>query len=144
MRLFRSLIICSILTSAALAQSIEIGAPLPGMTVKAGSKITVEVDRPLTLTGSTEVAIVIGFLNCFSPAPCPSPMDRIGSILYKGRYNPQFHNVTGHKPPHQNFTVTIPRSASAGKAQLSVIHLNLIGAGPFPFLESRNLTLMVK
>ncbi|KAJ7143708.1 hypothetical protein C8R44DRAFT_601271 [Mycena epipterygia] len=128
--------------TAAFAQGIAIGAPVQGSTVHRGSKVIVEVDRPDTLTGSAELALVIGFLNCFA-SPCPSPMDRIGSILYNGSYDPQFHNDP-FKPPYQNFTVIIPEGASTGIAQLSVIHFSLVGAGPFPLLQSRNITLVVK
>ncbi|KAJ7723303.1 hypothetical protein DFH07DRAFT_759603 [Mycena maculata] len=141
---FISSVVLSCMAVGALSQGIRIGAPLNGTTVKPGSQIIVEVDKPDTLTGSTELALVIGFLNCFSD-PCPSPMDRIGDILYNGSYRPQFHTNTGiWKLPYQNFTVTVPESASCGDAQLSVIHFSLVGAGPFPFLQSRNITLVVE
>ncbi|KAJ7171099.1 hypothetical protein C8R46DRAFT_1262151 [Mycena filopes] len=142
MKLPSYLLVGAALAVHALAQTIEIGAPLNGSSVKAGRKMTVEVDRPDTLTGSVEVAIVIAFLNCNS-YPCPSPMDELGTILYNGSYRPEFHNVPGYKPPHQNFTVRVPKSAK-GRSQLSVVHFSLVGAGPFPFLESRNVTLWVK
>lgn len=146
-----------LLAAAAFAQSVDIGAPASGTTVKAGSNITVEVDRPVsrtnqilnktsyivhrphtvpqnTLTGSTEVAVVIGFLSCvgFSTGICPPPSEIIGSILYNGPYDPQFHtNVTPTKPPYQNFTVTIPKTAEAGPAQLSVTHFSLVGVSTY-------------
>ena len=78
--------------TSALAQHIEIGAPKNFAAVKAGSKITVEVDRPVrpslapscplfrvfcssglavcaqnSLTGSTEVGIAIGLWPCGGP-----------------------------------------------------------------------------
>ncbi|KAJ7694896.1 hypothetical protein B0H17DRAFT_931338, partial [Mycena rosella] len=109
------------------SQGIQICAPFNGTTVKAGSKIIVEVDRPDTLTPSTEVAIVIGFRPCFE-GYCTSPLDAIDS----------------HGLPHQNFTVTIPSFASAGTAQLSVIYLSLVLIGPFPLFQFRNITVMVK
>ncbi|KAJ7694857.1 hypothetical protein B0H17DRAFT_931470 [Mycena rosella] len=145
MKFLSSLALSVMLATTAFAQSIAIGAPVDGSSVKAGSNITVEVDRPDTLTGSTEVAIVIGFLSCVPfPAGCPSPSDIIGNILYNGPYDPEFHtNVSVSKPPHQNFTVTIPANARTGPAQLSVTHFSLVGAGPFPFLESRNITINV-
>ncbi|KAJ7729802.1 hypothetical protein B0H16DRAFT_1330265 [Mycena metata] len=136
------LVVSAVLAAHAVAQRINIGAPVNGSSVKAGSKMTVEVDLPDTLTGTLEVAIVIAFLNCNS-YPCPSPMDRLGTILYNGSYHPQFHNVSGFKPPHQNFTVRVPRGAF-GRAQLSVVHFSLVGAGPFPFLETQNVTVLVK
>ncbi|KAJ7148767.1 hypothetical protein C8R43DRAFT_888494 [Mycena crocata] len=142
MKLASSLLLALLSAASTFAQHTRIGAPLNGTRVKAGSQITVEVDRPDTLTSSTEVAIVIAFLNCFSH-PCPSPMDELGNILYKGSYHPQWHDVP-RKPPHQNFTVTVPKSASTGAAQLSVVHLSLAGAVNFPFFESHNITLLVK
>ncbi|KAJ7434540.1 hypothetical protein B0H11DRAFT_2118394 [Mycena galericulata] len=104
-----------------------------------------------TLTGSTELALVIGFLSCPGPessgssSNCPSPLDEIGTILYNGSYDPDFHNGgEGLKPPYQNFSVVIPRDAESGVAQLSATHFSLVGAGPFPFLQSRNVTLLVE
>ncbi|KAJ7143726.1 hypothetical protein C8R44DRAFT_758751 [Mycena epipterygia] len=134
------------LATAAFAQGVDIGAPADGATVKAGSNITVEVDRPDTLTGSTEVAIVIGFLSCvgFSDEVCPPASEFIGSILYNGPYDPEFHNnVTPFKPPYQNFTVTIPPAARAGPAQLSVTHFSLVGVSLSPLLQVLNVTVNV-
>ncbi|KAJ7653161.1 hypothetical protein DFH06DRAFT_1204857 [Mycena polygramma] len=144
---FFSVALSAILATTAYAQSVAIGAPADGTTVQPGSNITVEIDRPDTLSGSTEVAVVIGFWVCGeSPASvCPPPSDVLGSILYNGPYDPQFRNngTPPNKPPYQNFTVTIPSTAQSGKAQLGVAHLSLIGAGQFPFLETRNITLNV-
>ncbi|KAJ7790372.1 hypothetical protein B0H13DRAFT_1615683 [Mycena leptocephala] len=141
MKLINYLILGGFLVVYAFAQGIRIGAPANGTTVRAGSKIIIEVDRPDTLTPSIEIAIVIGFLSC-GAYPCPSPLDRIGTILYNGGYRPEWHNIP-FKPPHQNFTVTIPKATLPGKAELSVIHFTLVGAGPWPLLESRNVTLVV-
>ena len=81
------------LATSAFAQRIQIGAPQNFAEVKAGSKITVEVDRPVrapvpihtplsseffltrarslyaqnSLTGSTEVGIAIGLWPCGGP-----------------------------------------------------------------------------
>ncbi|KAJ7143695.1 hypothetical protein C8R44DRAFT_758679 [Mycena epipterygia] len=133
------------LATAAFAQNAAIGTPADGATVKAGSNITVEVDRANSLTGSTEVAVVIGFLSCvgFSGGVCPPASEIIGNILYNGPYDPVLHAATPFKPPYQNFTVTIPPAARAGPGQLSVTHLSLVGAGPFPFLEVLNVTVNV-
>jgi hypothetical protein len=44
-------------------------------------------------------------------------MDRIGTVLYNGKYHPGVHNLimNGARDyhPHQNFIVTIPPSAAA-------------------------------
>ncbi|KAJ7449190.1 hypothetical protein FB451DRAFT_1053488 [Mycena latifolia] len=146
MKFLSSVALSAMFATAAFAQNVAIGAPANGASVKAGSNITVEVDRPDTLTGSTEVAVVIGFFSCVPfPQGCPPPSEIIGNVLYNGPYDPEFHtNVTPSKPPYQNFTVTIPASARTGPAQLSVTHLSLVGAGPFPFLESLNITVNVQ
>ncbi|KAJ7588191.1 hypothetical protein C8J56DRAFT_785829 [Mycena floridula] len=108
------------------AQSVFIGFPSDGSTITAGTNMTVEVDRPDTLSGSEEVAIVIGFTSC-SPN-CAAPDLILGNILYNGPYAPKFQTTApGSKPPHQNFTVTIPAAAQAGKAQLNLAHFFLLG-----------------
>ncbi|KAJ7820751.1 hypothetical protein B0H14DRAFT_2833228 [Mycena olivaceomarginata] len=137
MKFLHSLALSSFLATATFAQNVVIGAPADGTTVTPGSNMTVEVDRPNSLTGSTEVAVVIGFLSCVG--------FNSETILYNGPYDPEFHtNVSRSKPPHQNFTVTIPATARTGPAQLSVTHLSLVGAGPFPLLETLNMTLNVE
>ncbi|KAJ7171087.1 hypothetical protein C8R46DRAFT_1087627 [Mycena filopes] len=144
MKFFTSLALSALLAATAFAQSADIGAPANGTQVRAGSNITVEVDRPDTLTGSTEVAVVIGFLSChgFQGELCPPASEIMGTILYNGPFDPEFHTGV-QKPPHQNFSVAIPSTAPAGPAQLSVAHVTLIGAGQFPFLEVLNTTLLV-
>ncbi|KAJ7729797.1 hypothetical protein B0H16DRAFT_225176 [Mycena metata] len=142
MKLLCSLVFSTLLAATAFAQNIAIGSPADGSTVQAGSNISVEVDRPDTLTGSIEVAVVIAFLSCNGRPACPVASEVLGSILYNGPFNPQF--VTGvSRPPHQNFTVTVPSTVSSGPAQLAVSHFSLVGAGPFTFLETLNITLNV-
>lgn len=101
--------------------------------------------RPLfiqnSLSASAEVAIVIGLMSCPSTSsPCPSPDDRLGTILYNGPYHPQYQSNSPHwKPPHQNFTIAIPTNVPAGNAQLNVAHIGLIGVRlPFYIATSRN------
>ncbi|KAG6887756.1 hypothetical protein C0995_013046 [Termitomyces sp. Mi166 len=115
----------SVLFSTVKAQSIAIVYPADGASVTPGSNLTVEIDRPDTLTGSTEVAVVIGVISC-PTSGCRSVGDGVGTVLYNGGYDPQFHTTTA-KPPHQNFTVTIPSTLPKGKAQLGVVHTTLIG-----------------
>ncbi|KAJ7598972.1 hypothetical protein C8J56DRAFT_769687 [Mycena floridula] len=124
------------------AQSVNIGFPADGAQVKAGQSLVVEVDRPDTISSSQEVAIVIGFSSCSSR--CLPPLSSMGTVLYNGPYAPIFQpNQTVAKPPHQNFTVTIPTSATVGKAQLNLAHFLLLGASLGPFLETRNISLNV-
>ncbi|KAF8262822.1 hypothetical protein EI94DRAFT_1600410 [Lactarius quietus] len=138
------LTLASFAVSAAYAQSINIGNPQPNTAITPGQNITVQVNRPDSLTGSQEVAIVISMLQCPQNI-CPSPYDVLGEPLYIGPYNPQFPPITtpDHEP-QQNFTVQVPTYFQPGyTAQLSVCHLSLIGAGPYPFFEIRNETLNI-
>ncbi|KAJ7820752.1 hypothetical protein B0H14DRAFT_2833230 [Mycena olivaceomarginata] len=92
----------SAVVTAALAQRAGIGAPANGTTVHRGSKITVEIDRPDTLTGSTEVGIVIALHFCGASAEsvCQPPEDVLGTILYNGKFKPAFHTgVAKTSPP---------------------------------------------
>jgi len=134
---FLYFILFSIFATLSLAQSVQIGAPARGATYRPGHRITVEVDRPDSLEGSDEVAVVIALFPCESATSCPGPENELGDILYNGPYNPQFHNVPGlpPKPPHQNFTVTVPDTFPSGSAQLGVVHLCLTGAAPYAYLQ---------
>ncbi|PPR04730.1 hypothetical protein CVT26_012865 [Gymnopilus dilepis] len=130
-------------STTVLSQRIAIGFPYDGAAVTAGSNITVEVDRPDTLTGSQEVAVVIGINSCRNTT-CIPPDEILGSILYDGGYNPQFASNAPTKPPHQNFTVNIPSNLEKGLAQLAVFHVSLVGAGFAPFTEIQNVTVKVQ
>ncbi|KAJ7220575.1 hypothetical protein GGX14DRAFT_331268, partial [Mycena pura] len=57
---------------------------------------------------------------------CSPPSEALGTILYDGPYDPEFGGGA-NLHPHQNFTVTIPSSASEspGKAKLGVAHVAL-------------------
>lgn len=142
--------IFSFFALAAAGQRVNIGYPPDGTSVTSGSNITVEIDRPVscpcffffallkadqdTLSGSTEVAIVIAFASCAS-SPCSSPSANMGSILYNGHYDPVFQSgAPGSKPPHQNFSIAIPSTAGVGSGQLNVAHVSLIGVRPCPVL----------
>ena len=75
MKFFTSLLLTSLLFASALAQGIAIGYPLPGAVFTPGQNITVEVEKPATLTGSIDVGISISFLPC----PCTlSPSELLG------------------------------------------------------------------
>ncbi|KAI0029850.1 hypothetical protein K488DRAFT_79933 [Vararia minispora EC-137] len=130
------------LAASALAQTVNIGSPKDGSTIAPGP-LNVTIDRPDTLTGSTEVAVVISIVPC-SNGPCPDPAERLGSTLYQGSYDPQFPPIrTPDTQPQQNFTVTVPSSLAGQRALLSVVHLSLVGAGPFPLFEIKNVTVNV-
>ncbi|RDB18469.1 hypothetical protein Hypma_000294 [Hypsizygus marmoreus] len=132
------------LLGATNAQRSFIGNPQDGATVTGGRRTVVQVVRPDSLQGSTEVGIVIGLQSCpiTNPFPCAPPNEQVGTILYKGKYKPKLHEQPGR--PYQNFTVTIPDADYfVGRAQLSVVRFHLIGAGPSPVLELNNITLNV-
>jgi len=138
----RFLAVFATLFAGALAQSTNIGAPSDGSTIPTGN-ITVTVNRPDTLTGSTEVAVVLSIVPC-TDGNCPNPADRLGSTLYHGPFNPQFPaQRTPDTKPQQNFTVNIPASLAGSQAVLSVVHLSLVGAGPFPLFQIQNVTVNV-
>jgi hypothetical protein len=49
----------------------------------------------------------------------------MGTILYQGPFDPQYHE--SDQPPYQNFTVTLPNLIAAGDAQINVAHAALVG-----------------
>ncbi|KAJ3736607.1 hypothetical protein DFJ43DRAFT_1149683 [Lentinula guzmanii] len=144
MRFFSALFSLAIATTSVVSQSANLGAPADMTQVAAGSDFTVMVDRPDTLTGSIEVAVVIALLSCASN-PCPGPSAELGTVLYNGPFNPQFTTEPGttNLPPHENFTLTVPSSFTKGNAQLGVAHVYLLGASVSPELETFNTTIVV-
>ncbi|KAJ5168937.1 uncharacterized protein N7482_004531 [Penicillium canariense] len=135
-----SIISLAMFAGVALAQSAQIGLPTAGQKLASGSKVTVQVQRPNSLTGSTEMAVAIGISSCASQA-CNPADEVMGSILYNGPFKPVYHETS--RPPYQNFTVSLPSGFAPGNAQINVAHATLIGAGPFPFLEALNQTVVV-
>ncbi|KAF9220108.1 hypothetical protein BS17DRAFT_353969 [Gyrodon lividus] len=136
----KSIFSLALFAAAALAQNAAIGLPKQGQSISPGSNLTVQVQRPNSLTGSEEVAVVIGFQSCPS-GPCISPADYMGQILYNGPFSPQYHEF--YNPPYQNFTVQVPSTAAKGTALIGVAHVTLIGAGLFPWMEVLNQTVVV-
>ncbi|KAL0948257.1 hypothetical protein HGRIS_010853 [Hohenbuehelia grisea] len=131
-----------LIATLAAAQRIQFGFPAEGTSIPAGSNLTIEIDRPDTLSASKEVALVLGLQTC-AEAPCPPPDSALGTTLYSGGFDPQFQIESTGKPPHQNFTVFVPPTTPKGTAQLSAMHLSLIGAGPMPFMELKNITINI-
>lgn len=76
----------------------------------------------MTLTGSEDVAVVIGVFPC-TPG-CPGATEVLGDILYEGPYDPKLYPDGWN--PYQNFTVNIP-SWYSGLVQLGVAHFYLLG-----------------
>jgi len=145
MMFFKSLAAAACLLLSVSAQSIQIGSPQPGDLIHPGKNFTIEVDRPNSLTGSQEVALVIAMQNC-DKTNCTqfTSTEYLQHVLYFGSYNPQYQSGPGQgKPPHQNFSVVVPLGFGQGKSRISVTHLSLVGASPFALYETRNVTVTV-
>ncbi|KAH9949818.1 hypothetical protein B0H21DRAFT_726143 [Amylocystis lapponica] len=147
--MMKSLVALACLAASTFAQNIAIGAPAEFTNITAGSNITVQVNKPVAQQASTDVAIVIALDTCVGHPndECASydVTQVLGPILYKGPFSPEEHNVEGQpwNPPYQNFTVTVPSTMRSGQASLTVSHFVLIGAGPEPWLEVKNMTMNV-
>ncbi|KAG1792133.1 uncharacterized protein HD556DRAFT_1444646 [Suillus plorans] len=136
----KSVLSLALFVASAFAQGAVIGYPPQGLSVSPGSNLIVQVERPATLTGSVEVAVVIGIQSC-PGTPCINPADYMGQILYNGPFDPQVHGL--YLPPYENFTVQIPSSIASGTALLEVVHVTLVGASAGPFLEILNRTITI-
>ncbi|KAF9444344.1 hypothetical protein P691DRAFT_348922 [Macrolepiota fuliginosa MF-IS2] len=122
------------LITTATAQRSYIRNPTNGTSVAKGTPVVVQLVRPNSIQGSTEVGIALSFQSCPS-SPCPPAEQQLGSILFVGQYNPQLHEIPGN--PYQNFTVTIPDfDFGPGRAEIISTRFHLIGAGPSPVLET--------
>ncbi|KAF8688703.1 hypothetical protein AX14_013763 [Amanita brunnescens Koide BX004] len=129
-----------VLATLSLAQNTILSYPPQGKVVHPGENLTVVLERPNSLTNSFEVSVVISIVSC-AQSPCLPPSDVLGYVMYQGPYKPMYHQP--EYPPHENFTVTIPSGFQKGPAQLNVAHFALVGAGPYPWLELHNTTLIV-
>ncbi|KXN82043.1 hypothetical protein AN958_03294 [Leucoagaricus sp. SymC.cos] len=142
MKVFAALLLGA---SAGFAQRITIGVPQDQATFSAGQSFVVEIDRPNFQSSAQEVSVVIGINSCAGfNGECPSPSDTMGTVLYSGSYNPQLVTSMPFKPPHQNFTVTVPPRIQKGPAQIGVAHFSLIGASLSPFLETKNTSVIIQ
>ncbi|KAJ7053369.1 hypothetical protein C8F01DRAFT_1167247 [Mycena amicta] len=130
MHFLRSLAMSVLLATSALAQGALIGAPSPGANIPlASSNLTVQVDRPNSLSASKEVSVAIGYKICDAEEGCgPS-----AQLLYNGPYTPTLHPPTfpGQQTNYQNFTFPSPFFAP-GPVQLTVVHFFDIGVSPCP------------
>ncbi|EAW24725.1 uncharacterized protein NFIA_102090 [Aspergillus fischeri NRRL 181] len=128
------------LAATVSAQNVAIGLPAEGENLAPGSSTVVQIQRPNSLTGSQEIAVAIGLSSC-ADSKCYSSEDVMGTILYNGPFKPEYHE--SGLPPYQNFSVNIPESIGKGTAQLNIAHVSLVGAGPFPFMETLNRTVLI-
>ncbi|KAI0357403.1 hypothetical protein OH77DRAFT_1377589, partial [Trametes cingulata] len=98
-------------------------------TLFPGESVVVDIDRVPSLTGSQDVAVVIGIQSCVGRAPAGTcdgviTSGNIGTPLFSGLYNPQPVGH-GHSDLFQNYTVTIPDFLPAGAAVLAVAHTSI-------------------
>ncbi|KAF5352836.1 hypothetical protein D9756_006103 [Leucocoprinus leucothites] len=126
------------LATTASAQRAYIRSPASGVTVHKGQSVVLQLVRPNSIQGSREVGLALSFQTCANGA-CSDPVNRLGTVLYTGPYDPQLHEIPGN--PYENFTLTIPDSEffQPGKAQLISTRLHLIGAGPSATLETNTV-----
>ncbi|KAJ6138145.1 hypothetical protein N7471_004631 [Penicillium samsonianum] len=126
--------------AVAIAQRATIGLPTENQKINSGKEVVIQVQRPNSLSPSKEMGVAIGLSSCAS-SPCRDADEVLGTILYNGPFKPEYHE--SGLPPYENFTVTVPASATLGKNQINVAHAALIGAGPSAFLESLNQTVFI-
>ncbi|EGN95162.1 hypothetical protein SERLA73DRAFT_171014 [Serpula lacrymans var. lacrymans S7.3] len=138
--MFKSIISLALFAGAAFAQNIAIANPVQGASVAPGSDLIVQLERPNSQSPSEEVAVVIGIQSC-SSQPCAAPADIFGQMLYNGAYDPVTHEP--QLPNYQNISVKIPASLPKGTAQINILHVNLVGAGPTPDLQTLNQTITI-
>ncbi|KAJ3564314.1 hypothetical protein NP233_g8376 [Leucocoprinus birnbaumii] len=128
--------------TAVTAQSIVIGAPAPGTKLTAGQSTVINVETPAFLSSSQEVAVAIGIASCVSF--CPPTDEFLGNLLYQGSYTPKRVLNDPLQQPNQNFTVTIPSHFPKGLASIGVAHFALIGAGLQPWLQTKNVSVVIQ
>ncbi|EKM52118.1 uncharacterized protein PHACADRAFT_262599, partial [Phanerochaete carnosa HHB-10118-sp] len=135
------------LAATCFAQNIAIGFPAANSTVSPGQSMTVQVNKPDSLTGSTEVGLVLSMASCPADgctSPSYDPSDILGQILFNGLWDPEFQPGATQLPPHQNFTVEVPPSFTSGEnVALIATHLVLVGAGPEAILQTTFVPLTV-
>ncbi|KAG2337244.1 hypothetical protein BDR05DRAFT_970462 [Suillus weaverae] len=137
MRVFNPLI-ALLFSTIASTQQVFITSPLAGTSVSPGKNITVTIEKPASLSTSEDVAVVIAIRSCAWNL-CAPQADALGEILYNGLFNPR----TNFKQPSEDFNIRIPQSMINGSALLTVTHFALIGAGPVPWMELKNVSVVV-
>ena len=66
--------------------------------------------------------------------PCAeTPANEVlGTVVYSGPWDPEYDDADRSKPPHQNFTVTVPAEFTSGQVSLGVVHLSVVGVSVSP------------
>ncbi|GAM33562.1 hypothetical protein TCE0_011r00542 [Talaromyces pinophilus] len=122
--MYKSILSLSLIASTALAQSVFIGLPAAGAQLYTSTNATFQIQRP-----------------CGSGATCSSPEDSMGTVLYNGPLDPQFHET--YLPPYQNFSLEIPEGAATDNGIVTVAHFSLVGASTYPLIEYLNQTVTI-
>ncbi|KAH7930622.1 hypothetical protein BV22DRAFT_1054285 [Leucogyrophana mollusca] len=141
MKFFSSAVVLATAAATAVAQTIELGYPVDGTILSPGQKIGVQVVQPESMASCIQVGIALAINACHTPEDCPSPAQELGDVLYAGPWTPTAHSNGGGF--YQNITVEVPSFSTATPAIFTLTHLCLLGAGPAPFLEYRNASVLI-
>ncbi|TDL16217.1 hypothetical protein BD410DRAFT_808269 [Rickenella mellea] len=129
------------LAVSAFSQSVSISAPTVGQSLFVGQSLMVRVDKPRTLSPSTDVGIAIAIAHC-NQDPCEDHSQQLGTVLYTGSYSPQ--DGPGDYYPFQNISVVLPPQFPNGQAVISVAHAALVGAMPYLSTDVANVTVNMR
>lgn len=130
------------LAASVLGQSLVISHPTNGQTVMTGQNMVVSLQLPNQLTPVEQVSVAVAYQACHNDPCISTAEDAIGLLLYSGNYSPVYHEQ--NLPPYQNFTVQIPSGTTPGIGFIDVAHFYLLGAGPQPMLEFKNVSINVQ
>ncbi|KAG8219048.1 hypothetical protein J3R82DRAFT_4804 [Butyriboletus roseoflavus] len=138
----RSFTVISVLAGAVasvLGQTIELGTPTDGQVLYPGQNFTAQVILPISMASCIQVGIAFAVASCDNGV-CPQPTDRLGNVLYAGPWTPTIPDSDGF---YQNFTLQVADYMTAGPAIFTLTHLCLLGGGPIPLLEFRNVSVTI-
>ncbi|KLO10789.1 hypothetical protein SCHPADRAFT_832040 [Schizopora paradoxa] len=143
----RSVFAVLALAALAAAQRVSIAVPTAGQSIIAGNGAEVVIQKPDSLTSSTEIGVAVLIHHC-TQSPCEDTTETLGQVFYAGPFNPQ--RPSGGSPgtasgaPFQSFYASVPYDFPKGPAVLNVAHASLVGAGPFFFNEIVNVTINIE
>ncbi|RPD55614.1 hypothetical protein L226DRAFT_150075 [Lentinus tigrinus ALCF2SS1-7] len=141
--IMKTLFVLASLALSALAQQALIISPTNGSTITAGSTLVVDVHQDESATDDVQVAVVLGLAPCLT-GPCGTPGEPgVGTILFKGEFNPQRDPSAPEKGLHQTFTVQVPQFSDQGDNILSLTHLQMVGAVKEASLQTNGIVVNV-
>ncbi|KAH7930621.1 hypothetical protein BV22DRAFT_1124664 [Leucogyrophana mollusca] len=141
MKFFSSAVVLAAVAASAIASqfSIQLGYPTPGTILFPGENVNVQVIQPYHMDPKIQVGIALAINQCKNNV-CDDPSQKLGSVLYAGRFEPNVSIGLGY---YQNFTVTLPDYIGSGPGILTVTHLVLTGLTPRPELEYGNVSVII-